>query len=170
MLGFVQFYQCIQLGMWRSWFVLLLMIDLTCLWSGLWTKTCCQWCSAIWRLHWNQPEYSYSLQGSWVEWHNLQPSTIIQKGLIDCLLNRIWRICTTQDEEVVKLKKILIKNEYPTEVIDGTIAKYIARITISRQPKEQKMHKRFIVLPFVKRKVEDCLCRIFNTFVTKTFK
>jgi hypothetical protein len=49
-------------------------------------------------------------------------------GLINCLLNRIWRICTIQehkDEEVAKLKLILAKNEFPDDIINSTIDKYV---------------------------------------------
>ena len=84
-------------------------------------------------------------------------------GLINCLLNRIWRICTTQeqkDDEVSKLRVIFAKNEYPPNVIDTTIDKYIAKITIPKQPKPQKEVKRFIVLPFVNRKAEEFAVRL----------
>jgi len=84
-------------------------------------------------------------------------------GLINCLLNRIWRICTTQEhrnEEVKRLKIISLKNEYPENIINQTINKYISRITLPNQPKPQKETKRFIVLPFVNKKAEDFAVRL----------
>jgi hypothetical protein len=84
-------------------------------------------------------------------------------GLINCLLNRIWRICTIQEhrnEEVKRLKIISLKNEYPENIINQTINKYISRITLPNQPKPQKETKRFIVLPFVNKKAEDFAVRL----------
>ena len=51
-------------------------------------------------------------------------------GLINFLLNRIWIICTTQEHrnEVKRLEIILLKNEYPENIINQTIDKYILRI------------------------------------------
>jgi hypothetical protein len=101
--------------------------------------------------------------GVYLNWKSLTARKY-KIGLINCLLNRIWRICTTQeqrDAEVSKLKLILAKNEYPKNVIDETINKYIARITLPAATKEpQKEAKRFIVLPFVNRKVEEFAVRL----------
>lgn len=100
--------------------------------------------------------------GVYLNWKSLTARKY-KIGLINCLLNRIWRICTNQnnrDEEVVKLRVILAKNEYPVEVINTTIDKYIARTTSPTTTKIQKEIKRFIVLPFVNRKAEDFAVRL----------
>jgi hypothetical protein len=100
--------------------------------------------------------------GVYLNWKSLTARKY-KIGLINCLLNRIWRICTNQtnrDEEVTKLKIILAKNDYPDEIIKDTIDKYIARITLPKQLKPQKELKRFIVLPFVNRKAEDFAVRL----------
>ena len=79
------------------------------------------------------------------------------------MLNRIWRICTTQDdrdEKVFRLKDILKQNEYPTEIVNKTVASYIARISAPVQPKPAKAQTRFIVLPFANTKVEDLAFRL----------
>ena len=55
---------------------------------------------------------------------------------------------------------ILEKNEYPRDIIETTIDKYIARISLPSQPKPIKQHKRFIVLPYVNRKAEDFAVRL----------
>ena len=42
-------------------------------------------------------------------------------GLIRCLAERIWRICSEQEDqlkEIEKLKQILHKNDYPVDVVD----------------------------------------------------
>ena len=95
--------------------------------------------------------------GVYLNWKSLTARKY-KIGLINCLLNRTWRICTTQDdrdEEVARLKSILAKNEDPKKVVDDTIAKYIARISAPTQPRPEKAHTRFIVLPFMNPKVED---------------
>lgn len=100
--------------------------------------------------------------GVYLNWKSLTARKY-KIGLVNCLLNRIWRICTTQeqrDAEVSKLRLILAKNEYPKNVIDETINKYIARITLPSNKEPQKETKRFIVLPFVNRKVEDFAVRL----------
>jgi hypothetical protein len=100
--------------------------------------------------------------GVYLNWKSLTARKY-KIGLINCLLNRIWRICTTQEhrnEEVKRLKIILLKNEYPENIINQTIDKYISRITLPNQPKPQKETKRFIVLPFVNKKAEDFALRL----------
>ena len=97
--------------------------------------------------------------GVYLNWKSLTARKY-KIGLINCLLNRIWRICTTQEhrnEEVKRLKIILLKNEYPENIINQTIDKYISRITLPNQPKPQKETKRFIVLPFVNKKQKRSL-------------
>jgi hypothetical protein len=45
-------------------------------------------------------------------------------GLIQCLLDRVWRICTEEKdrhEEVRKMRLILEKNEYPTHIVNKEI-------------------------------------------------
>jgi len=100
--------------------------------------------------------------GVYLNWRSLTARKY-KIGLINCLLNRIWRICTTQDdrdEEVFRLKDILKQNEYPTEIVNKTVATYIARISAPVQPKPAKAHTRFIVLPFANTKVEDFAFRL----------
>ena len=100
--------------------------------------------------------------GVYLNWKSLTARKY-KIGFINCLLNRIWKICTTQehrDEEVAKLRVILKKNDYPDDVIETTINKYIARISLPSQPKPTKEYKRYIVLPFVNRKAEDFAVRL----------
>ena len=53
-----------------------------------------------------------------------------------------------------------MKNEYPENIINQKIDKYISRITLPNQPKPQKETKRFIILSFVNRKAEDFAVRL----------
>ncbi len=53
-----------------------------------------------------------------------------------------------------------MKNEYPENIINQKIDKYISKITLPNQPKPQKETKRFIVLPFVNKKAEDFAVRL----------
>ena len=51
-------------------------------------------------------------------------------SLINCLAGRIWRICSEEAErkiELQKLKLILIRNEYPTEVIDTALNRFLEK-------------------------------------------
>jgi hypothetical protein len=44
-------------------------------------------------------------------------------GLINCLLDRAHRICSTEESlknEIKKLKQILSKNEYPPKIVHNT--------------------------------------------------
>ena len=46
---------------------------------------------------------------------------VYKKGLVNCLLYRIYNLCSNWDiihEEIKKLKKILIQNKYPLNFID----------------------------------------------------
>ena len=53
--------------------------------------------------------------GTYLHWTSLSPRDY-KIGLINCLLDRAYRICSTEQalkKEVVKIKQILYKNEYP---------------------------------------------------------
>ena len=58
--------------------------------------------------------------GLYLRWTSL---TLIKYklGLIYCLLNRAWKICSDNNdrtEEINKIKAILLNNEYPKSTID----------------------------------------------------
>ncbi len=81
-------------------------------------------------------------------------------GLIKCLTKRVLRICTTEedkDQELRKLKLILLRNQYPAEVIDREMDNCIKRHPqreTTQQPPEDTRRKKFIVLPYTNRKCE----------------
>lgn len=88
-------------------------------------------------------------------------------GLIRCLAERIWRIVSDQEErlvEIEKLKTILLRNEYPLEVIDNSISRFLerkAQQAVQQEP--EKEIKRFLKLPYVGRKCEDFAFRLKKT-------
>ena len=77
-------------------------------------------------------------------------------GLIKGLLNRICRICSTDQDrslEINKLKHILILNEYPKEVVDKVIENELKKDRNNRET--EKEIKRYIVLPYVGPKSDE---------------
>jgi hypothetical protein len=97
--------------------------------------------------------------GTYLNWNSLTERRY-KLGLIYCLLDRIWKICSDQqdrDFEISKLKVILAKNDYPQKVIESEISKFLLkrdRITVPSVENEQKVEK-FLVLPYVNDKVID---------------
>jgi hypothetical protein len=105
--------------------------------------------------------------GVYLNWTSLTAKKY-KVGLVRCLLDRIWRICTTQEdrnEEVKKLKSILAKNQYPANIVNEIIRKYIEKkengiISAATNILEDQKITRFIVLPFVNRKADDYAKRL----------
>jgi hypothetical protein len=95
--------------------------------------------------------------GVYLNWTSLT-SRKYKIGLIQCLLDRVWRICTEEKdrlEEVRKMRLILEKNEYPTHIINKEIERFIQHRRSQRQEiTTVEKARRFIVLPFVNRQAE----------------
>ncbi len=65
--------------------------------------------------------------GVYLNWTSLT-SRKYKLGLIYCIMDRIWKICSDTDfrqAEIKKLKTNLLKNEYPSKIIDQEIEKFI---------------------------------------------
>jgi len=94
--------------------------------------------------------------------------------LIKCLTKRVLRICTTEedkDQELRKLKLILLRNQYLAEVIDREMDNCIKRHPqreTTQQPPEDTRRKKFIVLPYTNRTCEVFAEQIRN-LVNNTF-
>jgi predicted GIY-YIG superfamily endonuclease len=95
--------------------------------------------------------------GVYLNWKSLTARKY-KLGLIKCLMNRIWQICsdeTSREQEIVELKKNLEQNDYPQEIVLKEIERF--RIKQNRQNQEKSLGpdklKKFIVLPYVHR---DC--------------
>ena len=79
--------------------------------------------------------------GVYLNWTSLT-SRKYKIGLIKCLLDRIWKICSEEVDkefETEKLKNILLKNEYPIQIIDTEFEKFIKRKTMQPQPQTQPL-------------------------------
>jgi len=116
--------------------------------------------------------------GVYLNWNSLT-SRKYKIGLINNLLNRIFRSCTRvedRNKEIATLKSILTKNDYPTDVINKTVELFMNRKnnidpqmtdSTTREPIVEKK-TRFIVLPFSNRKVEE-FGRRLNKLVTNNY-
>ena len=93
--------------------------------------------------------------GVYINWTSLTAS-INKLGPIRCLAERIWRICSEPDErhrEIEKLKQNLYRNDYPVDVVELTINKFLEKK--AKQPSEPPSdirHKKFLKLPYVSNK------------------
>lgn len=101
--------------------------------------------------------------GVYLNWTSLTARRY-KTGLIKCLAERIWRICSEQSErliEIEKLKTILRKNDYPPDVVDCYVSRFLESKATEPTPKEpDKPHKRFLKLPYVGRKCEEFATRL----------
>jgi hypothetical protein len=94
--------------------------------------------------------------GTYLHWTSLSPRDY-KIGLINCLLDRAYRICSTEQalkKEVVKVKQILYKNEYPPKIVTNTVQKFFDS---KKSPKTKRDNsydvpkkKVFLVLPYYK--------------------
>ena len=102
--------------------------------------------------------------GVYLNWTSLT-SRKYKISLIRCLADRIWRICSEEEDrerELEKLKLILLRNEYPAEVIDKSILLYRAS---KSKPTEQEVDpekpvKVFFKLPYVGKACDDYAFRL----------
>jgi len=101
--------------------------------------------------------------GVYLNWNSLTARRY-KIGLIRCLAERIWRICSEEKErlnELEKLKTILERNEYPEDVIKTTLSRFMESKTRPANPVElEKPVKRFLKLPYVNSKCEDYAQRL----------
>ena len=112
--------------------------------------------------------------GVYLNWRSLTANRY-KIGLIRCLANRIWKICSHNKDrldELEKLKIILYRNDYPQEVVETTINKFIADMNKPRaegpQEEDKRPDKRFFKLPYVGKKCEDFAFRL-KKIVEDTF-
>ena len=116
--------------------------------------------------------------GTYLNWTSLTDRKY-KIGLIYCLLDRIWKICSDPKDrelEVSKLKGILAKNDYPTSIIEKETEKFLINRakpppdkTSTVTPSEANLKvKKFLVLPHVNDKVIEYGKRLKN-FVESNF-
>ena len=100
---------------------------------------------------------------------------IYKKGLITCLLHRIYTICSSWEQihnEINHLKCVLIMNKYPYKLINNSILIFLDKVFVKR-PKPDTVPKRqfTICLPFlgtetlsVKRKLKKLFSTVFPAY------
>lgn len=108
--------------------------------------------------------------GVYLNWTSLT-SRKYKLSLIYCLLDRIWKICSLEDDrklEIRKLKEILKRNEYPEEIIEHEINKFLknrSEPTNEHDNVENTMTtvqraKKYITLPYSGEEAEDFAIRL----------
>jgi hypothetical protein len=112
--------------------------------------------------------------GVYLNWNSLTANRY-KIGLIRCLAERAWRICSDEKdryEELEKLKVILHRNDYPPDIVENTISKMIAKKRNPPVEQELEMNEKpekvFFKLPYVGRKCEDFAYRMKRT-IENTF-
>ena len=114
--------------------------------------------------------------GVYLNWRSLTSRTY-KIGLVKCLLNRAWSICTNYELfhlEVINIKSILRKNDYPCRVIDSEIKKFIDRKFVKKARKEVEnveleRRKVYLVLPYQNKLVDQFKEKI-EALVDKFYK
>jgi hypothetical protein len=102
--------------------------------------------------------------GVYLNWNSLTARRY-KIGLIRCLCERIWRITSDNDDRMIemeKLKIILSRNEYPPDIVEKTINKFIEKKSnlANNNTKTEKEIKRFLKLPYISKKCEDFAYRM----------
>jgi hypothetical protein len=91
-------------------------------------------------------------------------------GLISCLLNRIEAICCEKSDiiaEKQKLKTILLKNQYPQDIIEEEFKRFENKKPKQLENIEGSIEvKRYIVLPYSNNKCEDFARRLKKLVVS----
>jgi hypothetical protein len=111
--------------------------------------------------------------GVYLNWFSLT-STTYKVGLINCLLDRAWKICSDYElfhVEILNIKAVLKKNNYPCRVVDEVVRKFLNKkfgpmsktIKTLEIENKNKNNKVFLVLPFYNKFCED-----FKSKLTKT--
>ena len=114
--------------------------------------------------------------GVYLNWTSLT-SRKYKIGLINCLCDRIWKITSDEKQrmiEIEEIKQILIKNDYPPNIIQLGVDKFIKRKrkpdppeppningpTNKEEKETPKTSKLFFSLPYVSKKAESFAIRL----------
>ena len=97
-----------------------------------------------------------TFSGVYLNFKSSAPETY-KKGLINCLLYRIYNLCsnwTIIHAEINTIKKILIRNKYPLNFIDYCINKFLDKCFVKKVPEKDSMESSpkeefTIALPFL---------------------
>ena len=69
-----------------------------------------------------------TFSGLYLQWSSFMPKSF-KRGLVNCLLYRAWKICSTYllfHQEITFIKNILLSNGYPETFLDSCINKFVA--------------------------------------------
>jgi hypothetical protein len=102
--------------------------------------------------------------GVYLNWTSLT-SKKYKIGLIRCLADRVWKICSESEErevELNKLKVILARNDYPPDVVEKALTKFRESKEKPADTKPEKPEKRFLKLPYVNRTCDEFAHRLKN--------
>ena len=103
-----------------------------------------------------------SFNGTYLNWNSL--TTVQYKtGLIHCLLDRGWKICSNFDlfhKEINKIKQILIKNDYPVNITNKAVDKYLNKKFMTPSNYKVRRNPVYLVLPYGGRKTEEVKIKI----------
>jgi len=111
--------------------------------------------------------------GVYLNWTSLT-SRKSKIGLINCLCDRIWKITSDEKQrmiEIDEIKQILIKNDYPPNIIQLEVDKFLKRKRKpdppeppnnngSKEKEKSKTSKLFFSLPYVSKKAESFAIRL----------
>ena len=90
--------------------------------------------------------------GVYLNWTSLT-AIRYKLGAIKCHAERIWRICSDHEDrlnQIEKLKGILYMNDYPVDVVERTLNKFLESKASPPLPKETEVRKkRYLKLPYV---------------------
>ena len=119
--------------------------------------------------------------GVYLNWYSLT-SKKYKLGLINCLLDRIWKICSDPeiiDLEVKRTKSILLTNNYPLKILDEHIARFVRKkknLVPIIDPNEYKLNATdvpkdeiWLKLPFYGPDADEFGCK-FENFVNSNFR
>jgi hypothetical protein len=95
--------------------------------------------------------------GVMLNWNSLT-SIKYKKGLIGCLLDRSFKICSNNQQKIIEmeeLRELLIKNNYPQQVIEKEFEKFekYKMLNVDKIPNPNEKIK-YISIPFINDKSE----------------
>jgi hypothetical protein len=101
-----------------------------------------------------------------LNWNSLT-SIKYKKGLISCLLDRSFKICSTNEQKIVEmeeLRNLLIKNNYPSYIIDKQFEKFEKYKQLNvENPANPDEKIKYLSLPFINDKSETIARKIQET-------
>jgi hypothetical protein len=98
--------------------------------------------------------------GVLLNWNKNLTSRKYKINLIKCLLDRIWKIFSDYElinTEIIKLKQILLNNDYPLSIIDDEFFKFInnkyKKMENLTKKQQEDIKTIYLVLPYLNSKV-----------------